>query len=296
MRSRDNYEYAASPSHTYALTRGLLYEVVARHRIPHLWPYHVACQATEGIRPDDTPRLGGSVYERAGRALQARDAIGARFYAPQNNDTRDAIMYHFDYLTLLLSGALDTQARVAYRAYCGRSTVSLEERLVSFRRKDFRRFLRSGGASDLHRLVASQSFKDIDAILSKLRNTIHGAILSPIAFEDRSPGGFAGSRSLQQSIVELPKGAADTLWPRAERLGGAERWGLMRLLADTYLEPYSFATTLIEEMFKIFDAVAAATDVTLLFQPPHAAPVLPAAPQDNYMFNEALARRLDALV
>jgi hypothetical protein len=228
--------------------------------------------------------------------LGAADAIGTRFYAPQNNDTRDAIMYDFDYLTLLLSGALDAQAHVAYRAYCDRSTVTLKEQQARFRSKDFRRFLRSGGACDLHRLVASQSFKDIYDMLSKLRNTIHGAILSPIAFEDRSPEASAGSRSLQQSIVELPKDAADVLWPRAERLGGAEHWGLMRLLADTYLEPYSFATTLIEEMFKIFDAVAAATDVTLLFQPPHVAPVLPDAPQDNYMFNEALARRLDALV
>jgi hypothetical protein len=129
-RSRGNY--AIYPHMRF--DRGLFYHVLARHRLLSMWRYFSGCLEAETIRKDATLYLGQSILVRATRALEARDAIGEQFYLPQNNSTRDTIMYHFDYLTLLLVGAFDAQARIAHRAY---RIIRPLERQASFHQKDF---------------------------------------------------------------------------------------------------------------------------------------------------------------
>jgi hypothetical protein len=68
-----------------------------RHRLPALWRYFSACLQSESIRQDGISGLGESVLTRSVRAIQARDEIGQQFYVAQGNNTRDAMMYHFDY-------------------------------------------------------------------------------------------------------------------------------------------------------------------------------------------------------
>jgi len=112
LRSHSNYTWQASERRRHTLNRGLFYWVLVRHRLPSMWRYFSACVHAETVRGDDILHLGQSILVRCARALEARDAIGVQFYIPQNNDTRDVIMYHFDYLTLLLAGAFDAQARI----------------------------------------------------------------------------------------------------------------------------------------------------------------------------------------
>jgi len=87
-----------------SFSRGRFYWVLARNKLPNMRRYFSGCVYAGAVRKDDTLYLGQSVLMRCARALEARDAIGFNFYIPQNNDVRDAIMYHFDYLMLLLSG------------------------------------------------------------------------------------------------------------------------------------------------------------------------------------------------
>jgi len=274
LRSRGNYTFWASESGQRRFNRGLFYWVLARHRLPSTWRYFSACVEAQKIRNDDILLLGQSILTRCVRALQARDAIGERFYVPQNNDTRDNTMYHFDYLTLVLAGAFDAQARVAHRAY---SVKKPKERQAYFRRKDFRKALKRYGAQELHNLVSDQNCQDVLTPLYELRNTIHGSSLLTLAYQS--------GIEPETSFVEVPPVYGDVLWEAAERCGSPERWGLTRE-HTLLLEPYTYSITLVEERFGLIDAIAAATNVTGLFPEGYSIPQLMDGPPESEVFGK----------
>lgn len=178
LRSRNNCTYAAGPKSRYSFERGLFYWVLVRHHLPSMWSYLYACQAAGLEKNSNLPRLGESILIRCVRALEARDAIRMQFYIPQNNNSRDQIMYHFDYLTLVLAGAIDAQARVANMAY----QIGFDRWRTSFRNREFADALKSKEALQLHDLIIKQSFKDLTTLLNELRNTIHSAALQIVAY------------------------------------------------------------------------------------------------------------------
>ena len=53
--------------------------------------------------------LNETVLNRCLRALQARDEIGKLFYSYRKNDLNDQLLYHFDYLNILLVGVWDAR-------------------------------------------------------------------------------------------------------------------------------------------------------------------------------------------
>jgi hypothetical protein len=276
LRSRDIYTYKAGPKYRGNFDRGMFYWVLARHRLPSMWRYFSACVAASKIRGDDIQELGESILVRAVRALEARDDIGVQFYIPQNNNSRDQTMYHFDYLTLVLAGALDAQARVAHRAY---QVSKSDERYASFRRDDFRKALKGSGARELCNLFDNQRFEDILTLLYELRNTIHGAALKTLGYQR------ASEAELTFSVV--PQFVGQKLWEAGERLGGAEEWGLTPGFQEIWLEPYSYATALVKESLNVIDAVSAATDVNRLFPSSQSIPSLSEEPSKDSVFTWA---------
>src|SRR5687767_5226679 len=60
-------------------------------------------------------------------------------------DDRDRMAYHFEYVTLLLQGAIDAQARVVRQIY----EISLPPSKASFRNTDFTNRLRAKGGFTL---------------------------------------------------------------------------------------------------------------------------------------------------
>lgn len=283
LRTRDNYTYQADRCGHASYDRGLFYWVLARHRLPNMWKYFSACVAAEAIRGDDILYLGQSVLVRCVRALQARDAIGAQFYVPQNNSTRDETMYHFDYLTLLLGGALDAQARVAARAY---RITKPAERYMSFRRCDVREALSGAGATQLCQLIADQSFLDLMTLLHQPRNTIHGAGLPTVA--------LSGPRPTQESLVRVLPQHKDAIWEAAERCGSTARWGLRRQI-DVGFEPYTYALTLVEDCMKQIDQIASVTDVTRLAPGLESGSALLVGPPTDRVFRQEVRDRLAIL-
>lgn len=253
LRSRNNYIYRATSNTKVGLGRGLFYWVLARGRLPNMWKYLSTCRAAEKLRGDNLSELGESILVRSVRALEARDAIGVQFYMPQNNETRDQTMYHFDYLTLVLAGALDAQARVANSAY----NVSFKGSRVSFRNKGFKKALHTKRAVELYDFITSQRFNDVSTLLYELRNTIHEAALKTTAYQE------IGKQ--QHSFIMVPPGIDRPILDASERLGSADRWGLSREPFGTLLEPYSYTTALVEESLNVIDCISAATDVKLLF-------------------------------
>lgn len=253
LRSHDIYTIEAGPKFKRNTDRGMFYWVLARHRLPGMWPYFSACLKAEKIRGDDIGQLGQSILVRSVRALEARDAIGVQFYIPQNNNTQDQMMYHFDYLTLVLAGALDAQAMVTNRAF----KVMNKERYATFRLFDFREKLKQKISPELCEILSDKRFNNLLTLLYEPRNTIHRAALQSITFQD-------GSKPLQ-TLVQIPQPTGQALWTAAEQFGGAEKWGLVGQFGDVLIEPYSYAFTLVEECLKLIDAIATATDIKSLF-------------------------------
>ncbi len=283
LRTRNNY----TCGHT-TINRGLFYWALARYRLPSMWKYFSACIASGKYRSDDIAYLGQSILTRGVRVLEAKDAIGGQFYLPQNNDTRDIMMYHFDYLTVLLSGIFDAQARVASRAY---GITKPKERNVSFRNQEFQEKLEEAGAGQLSSLCIGQSFIDLMILLYELRNTIHGAGLPTFS--------ELGSRPYEESFVKVLPAHRDAVLEAAKCLGGLDNWGLRQTqwgppyrTMDLEFEPYTYALTLVDNCFSMIDKIASLTDVMRLAKELDPASLNTNPPTDNQIFSQEIGERL----
>jgi hypothetical protein len=153
---------------------------------------------------------------------------------------------------------------------------------------DFRRALKQQGAHNLHKLVSDQCSQDILTLLYEPRNTIHGSNLPTVAYH-------SGIEPIH-SLVKVPAEYKDVLWKAAERHESAERWGLTREHGvGVMFEPYTYAATLIQEIFSLVDAIAAATDITGLFPDDYTIPDLTDEPPNDHVFGKHIRRRLSAL-
>lgn len=284
LRSRGTFTYGVGGSFSHSFDRGLFYWVLTRYRLPKMWHYFSACLDGGKVRKDDTDMVGQSILARCDRALEARDNIVRLLYVPQDNNIRDEMMYHFDYLTLLLAGAIDAQARVAHRAY---KITASPERVANFRRQDFQTELNSAGATKLVQFVTSPLFINASTLLSRLRNTIHGASMPTLAYNE---GGEP-----QKSFIQVTSEHRDELWAAAEGLGSAARWGLRKSHDRVLLEPCSYATALVAEIFKCVNEIADATDLIGLFPTGHAIRHYPGPPADDRIFGTKICERLDVL-
>lgn len=284
LRSRGIFIYAAGPGYSKSFDRGMFYWALTRHRLPSLWHYFSGCLEAERLRKDDTGMIAGSVLTRCDRAHQARDAVARLLHVPQGNNVRDEMMYHFEYLTLLLSGALDAEAKIAHRA-C--AITKSPERLASFRRPAFTDEIRSAGHPILADFIASPRFVNVSALVSRIRNTIHGAGMPTV--------GYHGGGDPQKSFVEVTLEHRDAIWSAAEALGGPDRWGLWRSHGRLYLEPCSYGTVLLSDVLQCIDSIAERTNLGGLFPDGYALQRFPAPPDDDRIFGQAVGARLTCL-
>lgn len=290
LRRRNIYAFNDPARGVIHINQGMFYSVLAIHRLPHLWSYIQCCVLSGPIRSDDTGALGYTIVSRASRVLRERDNVGFQFYIPQNNDTRDEALLHFDNLIMHLAGALDAQAIIAFRAYdlSSQSNSKSKENNASFRRdrngedREFLKALSRTNATRLYSLVTSQGFQDALTLLYDLRNTIHRAQLAAFAYEDWN----TGRPMQQQSLVTVPGRDWPKIREAAHRCGGLTRWGLRDFSPSSanegVFEPYTYSLALVDECFKLIDAVAELTDTAGLFPQGHDIPqIQPGPPPDG---------------
>lgn len=299
LRSHDNFTYKASEMSAASFDQGMFYWVLIRHRLPSMWRYFSACHYAGDARGDDTFDLAQSIFERCVRATKARDAIGERFYQARARATIDDSLYHFDYLSLLLAGALDAQARIAHRAY---HIIKPEERRASFRSRAFKNALVQHGAEQLYDLVSSREFEALTTLIYQLRNTIHGAGAKDLV--ERQSG-----TTVDAGFAHLSEEVGKKLCSAAGVLGSPEGWGLRQrsisLLkppnteiehVEEYLaEPFTYSISLLKESFKMIDKVATLTDVEKLFPYGYSIPELMEKPSANGVFQKEIRERIDIL-
>ncbi len=279
LRSRGVYVIQAA-SRTGRLA---FYLALARARLPNMWRYFSATLQAEEERGDDTGRIGQSILERLARAYRARDEIARQFYLDQNWSTRFEMIYHFDYLNLVLAGAFDSQARIAHRSY---NLPANRERRANFRQDDWLQALYDAGAVQLTDLVRRPENQALLEVLFRTRNTIHGANLPAVGHSVNGTGEVESSRVWFQEQEEVQ--SVDRV---SAARGGDPRWGIhMRTSIGTLIEPYQFAQTLIDDSVALLDELASTTDVVGLL-PAGVQPRdwLETAPEDEQFGAEARA-------
>jgi len=267
LRTRNNWVFHKSERASVATDRGMFYLVLARSKLPNFWRYFSALVGSKAAYGDRLLRIGQSALERCYRALQARDEMAVQHYLPQNNNTRDLMMYHFDYVTLLLAGVFDAQAAIVNIVY----ELGVEHWNQGFRRKRFQEALRGRGLSVLLDILERESCNNLMIMLHNLRDTIHSAGLGTLGhLEPARP---------EASYARVPEESREKLLAAAAQLGGPDVWGMERksflvhdqetgLNESSYhvlMEPLTYTTLLIDSWFEIFDSIAAATEVERLF-------------------------------
>jgi hypothetical protein len=266
LRSRDNWAYRKAHNATCITDRRMFFWVLTRSKLPKCWKFFSAlfeAQKTHGIT---MLNIGQSMLERCFRTLQARDEIAKQFYLNQDINTRDLTMYHFDYLTLLLSGAFDAEAAIANLVY----GLGLKDFDVSFRKQSFIDALNKSHAQRLVSEVTSPRCCQLMIMLHKLRNTIHSAGLNTY--------GLVQLSRPEASFATVPESFRDKLEQAAISLGGLDCWGLRHdnflvhnsetgINTPSYeisIEPYTYASRLVDEWFSLIDDIAGAIEVERL--------------------------------
>jgi hypothetical protein len=295
LRSRDSYVYGVDAGNgRWGLDRHGFFLVLERCHLPHIWRFLSIAMESEPIRKDDTSAVASSVSMRCRRALQAHDRLAENFYARQEGNVRDDTLYHFDYLTLLLHGALEAQALVVHRAY----GVALKERNASFFNGSFLEKLELKGGGNICQLVRSEHIESFLEILREVRNTIHRASIESWGYSVPSDRGVGRIRVADRDRAAL-------LWDAATVLGGPEAWGLSkdRWLSHestpeecTMLELCACADSLVRWTLKVVDAVAERAEVErLLAGHPRTAPWrLDSAPTTD-LYEPGIVRRVALL-
>jgi hypothetical protein len=275
LRSREIFTYQVFKNAQASFNKHLFYWVLVRYLLPNMWRYFAVCVEAGNVRHDDSLQLSQAILDRAVRAFQARDAIGIVFYGG-DPEPRETMIYHFDYLSLLLAGAIDAQCRIAHRTY----SIKGKERWASFRlneqRKTFIDYLDAAGASELAQYIRSTEVQDFLTLLYETRNVIHGAGMLPIVQIDLT-------NNTRGVYFEVPVDIKDKLWKASETTGGPNEWGLLKTHGGIILEPYSFASSLVGHSLYVINSIAKITEVERL-SPDQTHFILPQEPSSDSAF------------
>jgi hypothetical protein len=182
------------------------------------------------------------------RCLEARDELAFLFYAGDTDpDRRD---YHFVYALLLLSGALDALAKIAYLVH--EPPGSTGRRRVSFNLSGFKKKLKAWDAPPLVEIVTRQDFERFCELVWRPRNRIHAEEYTRFLFA-------SGLRP--QALIRVDEEDCAAIAAAAEALGGASSFGLTSATAELSFEPYLYTLEILQRGFAFIEEIACAIDL-----------------------------------
>jgi hypothetical protein len=154
--------------------------------------------------------VSAAIRIRCIRALQALDELGWLFYGQRDSSAdRDRMAYHFEYVTLLMSGAIDAQARILRHIY----SIPVKPKYASFKNESFMKRLRAAGAVAICDLVEHGVHDDFLVALRTIRNKIHA-----------DPPGDMGTRHPRPAISDSSPLGATTLRLFCKECGRWATW------------------------------------------------------------------------
>jgi hypothetical protein len=256
LRAQDRFQvrraHSGKPGSNINLTRGAFYLTATHELLPTIWRWFGACeQHAHATNDDRLLYLAAAVFHRVQRALQARDRVHFALNHPHTSESGDDALDALDQMVMLLMGAVDVTARVAYYALSLQATGFAK----SWQTKRFRDEVRSV-APDLadlfhgetsHRLILTN-------VLAKLRNTIHGPVLPEIRRRE--------ILRPESVWVALPETDAETILHAIDRLGGRDVWGVTEPHPREFqADPGLLADQVILHTVSLLKAVQAETPV-----------------------------------
>lgn len=250
MRLHGDFTVVKYRTFTDTLKRGLFFWVLTRDLLSSGWRWFGACVESSTANCDDAVLLlGQSTLQRYGRVLRARDRIAEQ---AQHNDISDESLFYLDAALVALVGAFDAAARIAHAAHA----VPGNQRNVGWRRGAWRRALADTG-SDLAALTElGEPARDMIDVVSMLRNTVHGAALQGLGYQD-------GETGSSENLVLVPDGDAAAIVEIAERRGGMQTWRLRNLGGwRLTLDADRFVDALLPACAKALNAIMDSTDVS----------------------------------
>jgi hypothetical protein len=154
----------------FTTSKRMFFQFLSRGLLPNSWKYLSGLGLHD--KHEKLISLGWSVLNRYSRALQARDEIGRLFYMPKTSSSEDQTAYHFDYLTILLTAALDVQALIINEVY----NLGLKENNCGLRRDQFNKAINRNPSTSNFKTLLNNNRNFIN-ILHDLRNKIHSVSL-----------------------------------------------------------------------------------------------------------------------
>lgn len=232
---------------TTKLGEGSFYSTAAVELIPRSWPVLRAliehAQAGGERRPFELVR---TMLGRLQQTLVARDGMYWALNRPQDNDTADETLSAFDLALLTLMGAVDASARVADHLL----NLKREEQTPGWHRKAWRARARNA-SDDIDKVFDDGQPQNALTILTRLRNTIHGSQLGPLA--------VATSRRQIRTLIALPSDAEHQLLSAMTNRGGREAWGVTApIRGRAYADPARLLDALVADIAAFLDALMGA--------------------------------------
>lgn len=246
LRAQDSFPWRAGHRVVEMMDRQWFYSLSASVRMPALAKLWAAWAHRARQKKDESEYLGMSPHSRCARALRALDEIGFEFFASEGERERRLMTYHFDYLTMLLAGAVDALGRMAHAIFAIKKPG---ERNAAFHHEGFVNSLRAAGATRLLSVIESERYRATQRLLWSLRNTLHGVGLTELGVEIEGQA--------RGSVLRVHGADGKTVIESARRLGGTQAFGLSTLLGAE-LEPYQCAVGLVRAGFEVINNIAAA--------------------------------------
>ncbi len=244
---------SADGTATDLMDEGLFFWTATRDLLPAGWRWFAACVQHRG-NDESLIYLAQSAFQRVQRALQARDMALRALNRPQNNNTAEAALAQLDVVMLSLMAAADVLARVAHRVLC----LAGGEYSAGWQRARWTAQL-DQAAPELAELVSEGTHgRHVMTLLSKLRNSIHGAALNALAV-----GSTTGRRD--RTLVGLPHGDIDELVAAVEALGGPQHFGIDEVLPSRlHADPAVLLDAVFVDAVRLLNKLMVATPVERL--------------------------------
>ena len=177
---------------------------------------------------DSTESLAGRFTDM----LIAIDEIGINYYTDVNNDTQDAIIYHFNYWITLFTGVFDALAWISKYRYKIEFDQVGRIGLRTSPQKDFTKLLFEKNAKLKGFLSINSSV--IELMYEPRNLVIHRERLKGLRFENRS-------ENFDFNMVRIPEDFFDQIVELSKENGDVLReWGHYKSHGDFFLEPYRF--------------------------------------------------------
>jgi len=236
---------------TDTFNRGLYYWVGTRELLPAGWRWFTAC-VQAASQDESIVYLAQSVLQRVQRALEARDEALRALNQEPNNDTAEQALASLDVILLELMGAVDATARIAHRAL----GLALSERAAAWHRSGRWRDALTAAAPEL--AAATQEGTRGDAvlqILSRLRNSVHGAALDAVGVSTRP-------RQREKTLVGLPHDDAQVVLQGMDAVGGPDAWSVEELIPDRFhVDPGVLIERVLVETLAVLNELMSLTPV-----------------------------------